>query len=68
MFLPGSPDEMIKQGEQLAREIDIQYVVSYRPKRPLSSALEEEYRRIKVATTRPGLQLHSPRGYVARTP
>jgi VWFA-related protein len=68
MFLPGSTDEMIKQGEQLAHEIDVQYVVTYRPKRPLSSALEGEYRTIKVATTRPGLQLHTPRGYVAKTP
>jgi len=68
IFLPRSADEMIKQGEQLAREIGVQYVVTYRPKRPLSSALEGEYRSINIATTRAGLQIHSPRGYVSKTP
>jgi VWFA-related protein len=68
IFLPGSADEMIKQGEQLAREIGVQYVVSYRPKRPLSSALEGEYRSIKIATTRAGVRIESPRGYVSKIP
>ncbi len=68
MFLPGSTAEMIKQGELLAREIGVQYVLTYRPKRPLSAALEEEYRSIKVATTRAGLQISSPKGYVAKRP
>lgn len=68
IFLPGSVDEMIRQGEQLARDIGVQYVLTYRPKRPLSSALEGEYRRIKIATTRAGLELHSPRGYVGKAP
>ena len=68
IFLPASADEMIKQGEQLAREIGVQYVATYRPKRPLSSAVEGEYRSIKIATTRVGLQVKSPRGYVAKTP
>ncbi|HEY8186570.1 MAG TPA: VWA domain-containing protein [Pyrinomonadaceae bacterium] len=67
-FLPGSADEMIRQGELLAGEIGIQYVVTYRPKRPLSLATEEEYRSIKVATTRTGLQIHAAKGYVAKSP
>ena len=68
IFLPGSADEMIKQGERLGREIGMQYVVTYRPKRPLSTALEGEYRSIKIATTRAGLRIQSPRGYVSKTP
>ena len=68
IFLPGSADEMIKQAEQLAHEIGVQYLVTYRPKRPLSSALEGEFRSINIATTRGGLRLRSPRGYVAKTP
>jgi len=67
-FLPASIDEMIKQGRLVAGEICEQYVVTYRPKRPLSSATEEEYRSIKLATTRGGLQIHSARGYVAKSP
>jgi hypothetical protein len=59
---------MIRQGELLAGEIGIQYVVTYRPKRPLSLATEEEYRSIKVATTRTGLQIHAAKGYVAKSP
>jgi VWFA-related protein len=68
IFLPESADEMIKQAEQLARDIGIQYVVTYRPKLPLSAAQAGEYRTIRVATTRSGLQIHTARGYVAKTP
>jgi hypothetical protein len=68
MLLPGSAEEMIKEGERIGHEIGIQYEVTYRPKRPLSEALDGEYRSIKVATTRAGLEVHSPKGYVAKTP
>lgn len=68
IFLPRSAEDMIKQGEQLSREIGVQYVITYRPKRPLSSALEGEYRTIKIGTTRAGLRVHGPRGYVSKSP
>ena len=68
MVLLLSADEMIKQAELVAREIDAQYVVAYRPKRPLALAAEGEYRNIKVVSRRGGLHLHARKGYVAKPP
>ena len=65
MSLPTTTDEMIKQGEVVAREIDAQYVLAYTPKRSLRSATDGEYRSIKVVPRHGGL-VHSRRGYVAR--
>jgi VWFA-related protein len=64
IFLPDSTDHMIAEGEEVAREIGAEYVVTYRPTRPLSSAAPGEYRRIKVASRRVGLYLRSRRGYI----
>ncbi|HEV2884055.1 MAG TPA: VWA domain-containing protein [Pyrinomonadaceae bacterium] len=64
IFLPKSNDEMIAQSREAAKEIGAEYVVTYRPKRPLSSAERGEYRRIEVASRRVGLSLRSRRGYV----
>lgn len=66
MVLATSEAEMIKQGELVARKIDSQYVVAYRPRRPLALAAEGEFRSIKVATRRGGLQIHARKGYVAK--
>lgn len=66
VFIPRSTEEMIARGEEIAREIDSQYVVSYTPKRPLAEATVEEYRRINVASGVLGLQIRSRRGYVAK--
>ena len=66
VFMPASSQEMIARGEEIARQIDSQYVVTYRPKRPLAQAPEEEYRRINVAAGRIGMHVHARRGYVAR--
>ncbi len=65
MFLPVSTAEMLRQGEEIAREIDTQYVVAYRPTHPLATAAPGEYRRIKVAARRGGLEIRTRRGYVA---
>jgi VWFA-related protein len=65
VFLPVSSEEMISRGEEIARQVDSQYVVTYTPKRPLALATEEEYRRIDVAAGRIGLHVHARRGYVA---
>lgn len=67
MVLASSEAEMIRQGAQVAREIDAQYVVAYRPKRPLALAPDGEFRTIRVATRRGGLQVHARRGYVANS-
>lgn len=65
ILLPVAAEEMVSQGAEVAREIGAQYVVTYRPKRPLSSAKAGEYRRIKVALRRPGLSVRSRSGYIA---
>jgi len=65
ILLPGSVDEMITRSNEVAREIDSQYVVAYTPKRPLALAIQEEYRKIRVASRRMGLQVHARPGYIA---
>jgi VWFA-related protein len=65
IVLASSESEMIEQGAKVARDIDAQYVVAYRPKRPLSLASEGEFRSIRVATRKSGLQVHARKGYVA---
>jgi VWFA-related protein len=64
IFLPKSSQEMIAQAGDAAREIGAEYVVTYRPKRPLTDSRKGEYRRIQVASRRVGLSLRSRRGYV----
>ncbi|MEK6336372.1 MAG: VWA domain-containing protein [Acidobacteriota bacterium] len=64
IFLPTSTDEMITQSEEVAREIGAEYVVTYRPRRPLAAAEPGEYRKIEVASRRVGLYLRSRRGYI----
>lgn len=67
IMLPASNGEMVRQGEEVAHEIDAQYVITYRPRRPLAEAAPGEYRRISVALRRAGLTVHARRGYtVAR--
>ena len=63
-FLPISTVEMIAKGEEVARDIGAEYVVTYRPKRSLAEAKPGEYRRVEVASRRVGLYLRSRRGYV----
>jgi VWFA-related protein len=64
IFLPKTSDEMVEQARGAAREVGAEYVVTYRPKRPLASADKGEYRRIEVASRRVGLSLRSRQGYV----
>ncbi len=64
IWLPISDEQMLAQGVEVAREMDAQYVVTYRPKRPLAQAPATEYRRIRVSPRRIGLQLRARRGYV----
>ena len=64
IFLPLSTAEMIAKGEEVARDIGAEYVVTYRPTRPLAEAQPGEYRNVEVASRRVGLYLRSRRGYV----
>jgi VWFA-related protein len=68
IFLPKSTDEMIDEGEEVAREIGSEYIVTYRPTRPLAEAKPGEYRKVEVASRRVGLHLRSRRGYVVPNP
>jgi VWFA-related protein len=64
IFLPKSTDEMIAKGEEVARDIGAEYVVTYRPTHSLAEAKPGEYRKVEVASRRVGLYLRSRRGYV----
>jgi len=63
IFLPVAPEEMLAKAENVAREIGAEFVVTYRPTKPLAEAKPGEYRRIEVASRRVGLYLRSRRGY-----
>ena len=67
-LLPLNSEQMLAQADEVARAIGAEYVVTYRPKRPLAEAKAGEYRRIEVASRRVGLSLHARRGYVVPTP
>jgi len=66
--VPNSMDDMLKQSDEVAREIGAQYVVTYRPARALSESKPGEYRRIEIASRRVGLHLSARRGYVTTPP
>ena len=55
---------MLTQAEEISRDIGSQYVITYRPTRPLASAKAGEYRQVEVASRRVGLYLRSRKGYV----
>ncbi|MFN2532390.1 MAG: VWA domain-containing protein [Pyrinomonadaceae bacterium] len=64
IILPISSDQMIAESTKVGRTIGSEYVVTYRPTRPLADARQGEYRRIEVSSRRVGLTLKSRRGYV----
>ena len=64
ILLPANATEMLAQAETIARDIGAQYVVTYRPTRPLAEAKPGEYRKIDIASRRVGLYLRGRRGYV----
>lgn len=68
IFLPKSADEMVAQSYEVAREIGAEYVVTYRPTRPLAAAKPGEYRKVEVASRRVDLYLRSRRGYLVPIP
>jgi hypothetical protein len=64
IMLAVKADEMVKQADEVARDIGAQYVVTYTPKKALAAARSGEYRHLEVASRRVGLQLRSRRGYI----
>jgi hypothetical protein len=58
---------MLAQAREAAGEIGSEYVITYRPKRPLANSKPGEYRRLEVAPRKQGLTLRSRRGYVVPT-
>lgn len=68
LLLPKTSEEMLAEANDVARAIEAEYVVTYRPKRPLAEASPGEYRKIEVASRRVGLSLQSRRGYVVPLP
>ncbi|HYR75365.1 MAG TPA: VWA domain-containing protein [Pyrinomonadaceae bacterium] len=64
ILLPDSIESLLSQVESISRDIGSQYVITYRPTRPLASAKSGEYRRVEVASKRVGLHLRSRQGYV----
>ncbi len=63
-WLPETVNEMILEAVEAARDIDSQYVVTYRPQRALAEAKPGEYRKLDVISRRVGLRVRSRRGYV----
>ena len=68
MLLPINSDQMLAQAGEVAQAIGSEYVVTYRPTRPLADARPGEYRKVEVTSRRVGLSLHARRGYVVPTP
>jgi VWFA-related protein len=66
LLLPETPEDFLKQADVVARDIGAQYVVTYTPKRPLTTAKAGEYRKIEVAARRTGVRLRTRRGYIAK--
>jgi hypothetical protein len=64
IFLPVNSTELMAQADNVARDIGSQYVLTYRPTRPLSQAKPGEYRTIEVASRRVGLYLRSRKAYI----
>lgn len=64
ILIPASANDVLAQAETISRDIGSQYVVTYRPTRPLAEAQSGEYRKVDVASRRVGLYLRSRHGYV----
>jgi VWFA-related protein len=64
ILLPDSVENLLSQAESISRDIGSQYVVTYRPTRPLAAAKSGEYRKVQVASKRVGLYLRSRQGYI----
>ena len=64
IILPASEDELSTLTDDLVREIDSQYIVTYRPKSGVALKSEADIRRVEVVSRRVGLYVSSRRRYV----
>jgi hypothetical protein len=64
IILPASEDELSTLTDDVVREIDSQYVVTYRPKSGVALKSETDIRRVEVVSRRVGLHVRSRRSYV----
>ena len=64
IILPAAEEELSKLTDDLARVIDSQYVVTYRPKSVVTLKSEPDIRRVEVVSRRVGLHVRSRRSYV----
>ena len=67
LLLGSSSEEMISRGREVARDIGAQFVITYKPKRPLADSVAGEYRRLEIGSRRVGLHLRTRRGYVVNS-
>ncbi|HEV8367573.1 MAG TPA: VWA domain-containing protein [Pyrinomonadaceae bacterium] len=63
-WFPEDASEMLLKAGDAARDIDSQYVVTYKPQRSFAEAPVGEYRKLDVISRRIGLRVRSRRGYV----
>jgi VWFA-related protein len=63
-WFPEDANEMLLEAGDAARDIDSQYVVTYKPQRSVAEAAAGEYRKLDVISRRIGLRVRSRRGYV----
>ena len=66
IILPASEDELSTLTDDLAREIDSQYIVTYQPKSGVALKSEADIRRVEVVSRRVGLHVRSRRSYVVK--
>ncbi len=64
LLQPRTPDEITRLTEKVGRDILAQYVVTYRPRRPLTPDSRGERRRVTVLSRRAGLELECLRTVV----
>ena len=66
MWLPASAGEMLGHADEVARDVDARYVLTYRPQRPLAAGGASDYRKLDVISRRGDLSVRARRGYVSR--
>src|SRR5437588_758343 len=68
IILPLLAEEIPKLSDDMAREIDAQYIITYRPRIGVALKSTEEIRHVEVVSRRVGLHVRSRRSYVVTAP
>jgi len=66
IILPAASEDLPKITDELAREIDAQYIITYRPRIGVALKSTEEIRHIEVVSRRVGLRVYSRRSYLVQ--